>query len=238
MILKCDYCGKEYKTYISPRCKNHFCSRECNYKARNTKEIKKCANCGKEIYVRKSEIKVNNFCSKKCLNEWQGKNKIKLICKACGKTFYRSKSWLNTRKGYYCCLECRNKDEKWKLKSVYKANIIQCNKKGLNKLEKKGNEILNRLNIKYETQYLINNKICVDVFIPEKNIIIQWDGNYWHGKNKKYEELEPRIKKRVDLDKSQDEYLKKCGYIVLRFWENEIKEKEEYVYDIIKRAIQ
>ena len=238
MILKCDYCGKEYKTYISPRCKNHFCSRECNYKARNTKEIKKCANCGKEIYVRKSEIKVNNFCSNKCFNDWQGRNKIKLICKICGKEFYRSASWIINKKGYYCCIECRNKDENWKQKSVYKANIIQCNKKGLNKLEKKGNEILNRLNIKYETQYLINNKICVDVFIPEKNIIIQWDGNYWHGKNKKYEELEPRIKKRVDLDKSQDEYLKKCGYKVIRFWEEYVMKKEEEVYDNIKRAIQ
>ena len=34
------------------------------------------------------------------------------------------------------------------------------------------------------------------------------------------------------------EYLKKCGYIVLRFWEDEIKNNEEEIYDIIKRAIQ
>ena len=238
MILICDYCNKEYKTYIRPRCKKHYCSKECSAKGKDTRIQTNCKFCNKKILVRKNELKENNFCSHECLNNWQKRNKIELTCKICGNKFYRSASWLKQKQGYYCSLKCRNEDESWKEKSVYKGNEIQCKKKGLNKLEIKGNEILDKLNIEYKNQYLINNKICVDVFIPNKNLIIQWDGNYWHGKNKNYEDLEPRIKKRVDLDKSQDKYLKKCGYKVLRFWEDEIKEKEDYVYDIIKRAIQ
>lgn len=238
MKIKCEYCNKEFVTYNYKRSKHHYCSRECSCKDKNTKIKANCMFCNKEFYKRKNDIKKHIFCSKDCLNKWQSRNKIKLTCKTCGKVFLKSPSWLKQKNGYFCSLECRNKNEEWRKNSFSKANHIQCKKKGLNKLELKGNEILNKLNIEYETQYLINNKICVDVFIPTKNIIIQWDGNYWHGKGKKYEELEPRIKKRVDLDNSQDKYLRKCGFIILRFWENEVKEKEKYVYDIIKRAIQ
>lgn len=240
MVLICDYCKKKYKTYTTPRCKHHYCSKECNYKARNTKTQKNCSWCGKTIMVAKSNIKENNFCSHNCLNDWQKRNKIKFVCKVCKKEFFKSASWTkNARhKGYYCSIKCMNLDENWVLNSQIKGNIIQNKKKGLNKLEIKGNKILDKLNLEYENQYLINDKICVDVYIKKYNLIIQWDGNYWHGKNIEYNKLDSRQRKRVDLDKSQDIYLKKCGYYELRFWEDEIMKKEDYVYDNIKRTIQ
>lgn len=242
MILKCNYCGKEYKTYSANRCKNNYCSKECAQKARiefRTKEIA-CDYCGKmferklnnEFYSHK-----NHFCSTICANEFQCRNKLKFICKTCGKEFYRSKSWIKQKRGYYCSLDCRNKDPEWAIKSHIIANVIQCKKKGLNKLELAGNEILDSLGVDYLTQYLINNKICVDVYIPQYNLIIQWDGNYWHGKDIKYEDLDKRQKKRVDLDKSQDAYFKKCGFNELRFWESDVLKRKETVYENIKRAI-
>lgn len=239
MLLVCDYCKKQYKTYIRPRCEKHYCSKECSSKSRSTKVETNCSWCNKKISVRKRELREKNFCSHDCLNEWQKRNKKEFTCKICGNTFYRSPSWdSNSRhKGFYCSLQCRNKDEEWKKKSVYRGNLIQNKKKGLNKLELMGNTILDKLDIHYETQFLVNGKICVDVLIPNKNIIIQWDGDYWHGKNKKYEQLEPRIKKRVDLDRSQDKYLRKCGYKVLRFWEDDVLHNEKKVYNEIKKVI-
>lgn len=71
------------------------------------------------------------------------------------------------------------------------------------------------------------NKFLVDILIPDKKIIIQWDGVYWHSKPK-----------RVLLDKSQDAYLKKCGYKVLRITDVEMKNNKDKVYDNIQRAIQ
>ena len=94
------------------------------------------------------------------------------------------------------------------------------------------------MGIEYETQVLINNKICVDVYIPKYNIIIQWDGNYWHGKGLLYEQLDKGQKQRRDLDISQDAYLKKCGFTELRFWEDEVYKESDKVYDDIQRAIQ
>lgn len=42
----------------------------------------------------------------------------------------------------------------------------------------------------------------------------------------------------MNYDKSQDSYMKKCGYTVLRFWESDVKNNRGYVYDNIKRAVQ
>lgn len=238
----CKICGKPFKRYGYRR-KNLYCSRECAAKGRTKLNsiLYKCDYCGKEFW-RKDDSEFSShehhFCSFNCSNNFQKRNKIKFVCKVCGNEFYRSKSWINQKKGLYCSLKCRNKDEDWKTKSCYMANQVQNKKKGLNKLELAGNLILDDLGIEYETQYLVNGKICVDVFIPSCNLIIQWDGSYWHGKDKKYELLEERIKKRVDLDKSQDKYLSECGYTVIRFWDTDVYSRKEYVYDTIKTAVQ
>lgn len=240
MILTCDYCGKEYKTYILPRCSHHYCSRECSSNGRNTKQKVYCTNCNKEIYRRisyKPKSK-NYFCSNECLNIWQGRNKVEFICRICGKPFYRSPSWTTEKKGYYCSISCRNKDVKFIENTCIKANAVQCNKRGLNRLELAGNAILDKFCLTYCTQYLINNKICVDVYIPDYNLIIQWDGDYWHGKDKAYDDLDVRVKQRVNRDKSQDAYFRECGFRELRFWESDVMERSEFVYETIKRTIQ
>ena len=236
MIYICENCGKEFKSYCGKRSKHHYCSRECFSEKRDTRIKATCSWCGKEILIHKSD-KENRFCCVDCANSWQRRNQVSFVCKQCGKTFYRSPSWAKQKCGYYCSMKCRNDSDEWRFNSIYKANQVQCRKKGLNKLELKGNKILDRLAIEYETQYLISNKFCVDVYIPKYNLIIQWDGNYWHGKGKKYEDLDPRVKKRVDLDKSQNSYFKKSGYAVLRFWEDEVVEEEDRVYADIKRTI-
>lgn len=240
MWLKCDYCGKEYRTYTSPRCKNHYCSKECTHKARDTKQLVRCGCCGAEIYrlIDKTNPNKHYFCSNACLNKWQGRNKIEFVCKICGKRFYRSPSWIKQKRGYYCSMACRNADEQWKMNACTKGNMIQCKKKGLNKLELMGNEILNALKLEYQTQCLINDKICVDVYIPKHNLIIQWDGDYWHGKDIPYDEMDDRVKHRVSLDKSQDAYFKKCGFNELRFWESDVKYRKDLVYANISRSIQ
>lgn len=80
----CDYCNKEYyiqECYLKER-KNHYCSKECKYKAHsikmknnynpryNSKNIK-CDYCGKEFEKRKSSIGNNNFCCAECYWEYR-----------------------------------------------------------------------------------------------------------------------------------------------------------------------
>ena len=94
-------------------------------------------------------------------------------------------------------------------------------------MELTGQNILKDIGVKFNEQVLMFNKFLVDVLIPEKNIVIQWDGYYWHTKPK-----------RIKLDKSQDAYLTKCGYKVLRITDQDIKNNKEQIYANITRAIQ
>lgn len=207
-----------------------YCSLECYRKSkrpqRKTGILKNCGCCDKEIYVRLSELKENNFCSKKCADENQRQNKLKFECKICSKTFYWSKSRIKTNNPKYCSMDCRNQDKETLIKNALKGNLTQLNKKGLNRLELKGNEILNNLDIKYDTQVPMFNKFVVDVLLKDKKIVIQWDGEYWHTKEK-----------RKKLDISQDAYLRKCGYEIIRITDKQIKNNIEEVYEIIKKTI-
>lgn len=79
MFIKCDYCGKEFKTSkcFIKRTKTHCCSNECRAKFRmydvetgqyRNRKIIKCDNCNKEFVINKFFLKrsKNHCCSVKC----------------------------------------------------------------------------------------------------------------------------------------------------------------------------
>lgn len=76
MLVKCEYCGKEFEKELRrvnesiSRGWKHYCSKECRLQAKTVKIKCKCAQCGIEIEKLPSEIKNskygNVFCSKNC----------------------------------------------------------------------------------------------------------------------------------------------------------------------------
>jgi very-short-patch-repair endonuclease len=213
-----------------------FCSLEC-YRAsskpeRKTGKQRKCGACGKSIYVRQSAIKPINFCSVECFNKWQSK-KDEYTCKTCGGAFRWSPSRAS-QSPKYCSIDCRNKCHEWKENAVIAGNLAQQNTKEPTSLEVAGCALLDLLGIEYETQVLICNKFVVDVLIPARMLVIQWDGDYWHGYGDATDE---RQRKRKRLDKSQDAYMRKAGYTILRFWEHEVHKEKEKVVENIKASI-
>ena len=231
----CKGCSKQVEIR---RMKNKisYCSLQCYRKSkrpiRKNGKIIKCDYCGKEKYKSKIHLikSKNLFCSQNCANKFQGRNRLKYICRICGNEFRWSKSREIDNNPTYCSMVCRNMDKERLIKNCIKANLIQQKKAGLNKLELKGRKILESigliLNKDFKEQVLMFDKFLVDVLILSKKLIIQWDGEYWHTQPKR---------KRLDI--SQDAYLTKCGYKVLRITDKQIKEEKE-VYDNIKRAIQ
>lgn len=83
------------------------------------------------------------------------------------------------------------------------------------------NELI-KLGILFETEKLINDKFCVDVFVPKYNLIIYVDGCYWHACP-----IHCPNAKKPNYDNARVPYLTKCGYKVELIWEHDIKNDSE-----------
>lgn len=92
------------------------------------------------------------------------------------------------------------------------------------KIEKEFAKELSKREINFISQYPIDNKFVCDFSIPKYKIIIECDGDYWHGNPKIYnkKDLNQTQKRKIKIDRIKDIYLKKKGWKVLRFFETEI----------------
>lgn len=97
------------------------------------------------------------------------------------------------------------------------------------KPEIKIQNFLKKLNIdfishKYITE--IKHRYQCDLFIPSMNLIIEIDGDYWHGniKNPKFKTLNEHQIKAIEKDKIRTKELREKGFKVLRLWESDIED--------------
>ena len=167
--------------------------------------------CFKQIKVSPSNKAKNNYCSRKCSDVGRRTKKL-VACNFCGKKNWRIPYHCNKSKKAYCDINCYNKSKKGdKDGRMLKARIVAQNMKGPTSIEVKLYKFLKSQKIAFIPQKLINNKFLVDAFVLDKNLVIEADGDYWHGLDK--------VKKR---DKSKNAYLTKCGFNMLRLSEREI----------------
>jgi very-short-patch-repair endonuclease len=138
------------------------------------------------------EAKLKMSVSHKGIRAWQWKGGLP-NCEVCGKKL--SQRHGKSSKCNPCFLEAQFKAKK--------PTSIE---------EKVYNE-LKSMGLLFETQKFINGKFVVDVYVPSLNLVVEADGDYWHG-------LE-RIKNK---DKAENAYLTKCGFNVLRLSESEIND--------------
>lgn len=98
------------------------------------------------------------------------------------------------------------------MREIYKTNIERAMR---NELEK--NKII------FVEQYPIRCKYgyIVDFFIPDKNIIVECDGETWHPMGNSH-------------DRKRDFYLKNRGFIILRFRGEQILNNIQSCIEIIQ----
>lgn len=199
------------------------CYRSSPRPQRKTGEHRACARCAESFYVPRSRaaLPMTRFCSMACLNLWQGRNKTDHVCKVCDRAFRWSPS--RTASGNYnityCSLTCRDADPEVHGR-LLAMNTAQQSRR-MTKAEANGYALLDELGVDYQRQALFRGKFTPDTLVPSAQLVVQFDGDYWH--DRKGTSIEPRILRRVALDRSQDAYIRACGWQVLRLWESDLR---------------
>lgn len=230
-ILTCHECRNEFKT---SRPKAKFCSRKC------LSAWKSQAYTGRKIEgkwlenqnaskVREKIFRSGSFECKTCNKEFDNNLSARahkgschqttgnFTCEICDKTFDRSQK---------LALHVLCHDEKWakdaSIRSTEYANkrVTQSTSKEEIAFFKKLKELFSDVIHKFKFDGC-NHEF--DFFVPSQNLIIEYDGDFWHG-NKPSDERSIRMKAQYMMDK---EYTKKAiaaGYTVHRVWGSESSE--------------
>jgi len=100
--------------------------------------------------------------------------------------------------------------------------------KKVTSIHSKMKDYLNKLSLKesYEEEYQIKY-YSVDFAFPKNKIVVECDGDYFHCNPKFYPNGPETTTQRRNFgrDKAKNKYLKKNGWKILRFWENEINSR-------------
>lgn len=138
-------------------------------------------------------------------------------CKICGKPF---RSAVNKT---YCSVRCTFNDPEFingmrrhALEQLREGRTPHTN----TKIEKEVATLLREQQIPYEPQYPLGYW-SFDFFVPN-NLLIEIDGDYWHGNPLFFKKLNATQIKNIQNDKRKMEYAKQKGFNIIRFWENDI----------------
>jgi very-short-patch-repair endonuclease len=150
----------------------------------------------------------------------------------------RLKNWIK-KKSYQNKL--RNADE-----DVYEMNRIKFlhenaerMRGSMTKPEKAVSDALNDLGYEHELQKIVANMFIYDIYIPKYRLLIEVDGDYYHGNPNKYtrKELNWGQKKNMVNDIKKNRLAKALKYNIIRFWESDINGDIEDVKIKIKEFI-
>ena len=117
-------------------------------------------------------------------------------------------------------------------------------KKKDSSIEKKLSLILDSMGLFYTPEKFLKYKEitrCFDFYVTDGVnyfILIEADGSFWHGKNTKSDDLTYIQKKNKTNDRLKNKIAKELGIPLLRFWEEEIHYKSDYVINTIQEEIK
>lgn len=114
---------------------------------------------------------------------------------------------------------------------AYRAQLREKGLKGYQTLMYKGSaKMLNNFEQEMVDQIIRKGYICItqfevdkwyyDSYLPEKNLIIEFDGDYWHPKTLE-DCTNDRLKRQWHIDRMKDELAIKKGYKIIRIRESE-----------------
>lgn len=122
-----------------------------------------------------------------------------------------------------------------------KAKSLKLHKMKLTLPEEKVENIINDLKLKYLKQVKFNfgEKYYLCDFIINEKIVIEVNGDYWHGNPSiySYDSLNKMQKDMIERDKIKKRELENIGYKVIYIWEYDLIHNYEYCKSQIKNAL-
>ena len=217
--ITCKGCGETVTRRIRPG--QLYCSLPC-YRRSERPERQKvrfmaCELCGTGFSYPPSRTAAR-FCSAVCQTQWQGRNREAFSCKTCSATFTWSASRRKVGNPTYCSLACRDADPERRTQLLW----MVAKQAGVspNKLEAAGYAMLDGLAVPYSKQVVMLDRFCVDALVDGR-VVVQFDGDYWHGHQERFPEPSKRQRDRMSKDRGIDTVLTREGFRVVRLWESD-----------------
>lgn len=245
IIKQCLYCGKEFETLITKNKK--YCSRGCVDKHKKIIYLGE-NNPMYNFKITEETRKKHSDATKKMWKDENISNKIKEGVKKYNDTHENPFGWsdearekrINTYIKRYG-IDNNMKDEKVREMCdktcierygmrAYEIMIDALHKTKITKIEKIFEHFLIENNIKYKKQYRIyfkneNGKLkfrSYDFYLINENVLVETDGDYWHGNPNFFKKLNETQIKNVKNDIFKNELAKNKNIKLIRIWENEI----------------
>lgn len=137
----------------------------------------------------------------------------------------------------------KNKNVNNKVKTVKKVKVAkkQHPKYGTSKLEDDfAKEFLDKLGVKYVYQFEAKDiGRFFDFYLPDSNLIIEIDGDFWHGNPEKYkkEELKGHQIRAQRIDEYKTKWALMHSIPILRIWESDIRKNPKKVMEMLNETL-
>ncbi len=258
ITMVCDGCRKEFVTMEGWKSKRKkYCSRTCKDDHQKTKYLGDGnPMAGKEVSEATKEL--HSLAAKEMWADPNHKYKVQV-----GQRMFVAQSghWMGTDeqsklKRRQTFLAKYGVDHNWKDKTIRAKcdatsiertgfTILQrfqqaAWKAGETKIEKVIKYLLKKNDVPFKRNYYIyfneQEYKVYDFYLPLQNLLIEADGDYWHGNPERYDELNEMQSINKKNDAFKDELAKNEGMALLRFWESDINEAG--FEDTLMKAIQ
>ena len=206
---ECENCGKPFTRSRSEGA-GRFCSAGCATAGNRMRSPRTCAREGcSRIFVPHDERSM--YCSRECggLARRNPDAIITRTCRNCGSPFQVYRSYVNWGSGKYCSQECHLLDRS---PTDPEERLYDL----LDKVPGPGEWIP-------QYQALPGRKWVADAAVPCRLLILQADGDFWHGKDPAAR-ANPKVASNRRRDAAFDAAAESQGWRVLRLWESELRD--------------
>lgn len=219
-IAVCEHCGEEFIRSRSEGA-GRFCSQECAAEGTRKYLEHPCGWCGRPV----TRNPKNTYCSKRCsgLARRDPDAVITCECRTCGAAFDRHRSRVEWGRGRHCSRDCQLRGR----------NSTGCEEVLYGLLD----ELVGPDAWIPQHRVFPDRKWIPDAVILSQRLILQADGDYWHGKDPNTH-ANPIIAGRVRGDAEFNAYAVRAGWAVLRLWESELMDNPDNCRQRIQQAIE